>query len=1346
MSTLHWNRMVRVLLVAAMFLGGNVAVAQQGTVTYCLDEAWHDQYGGNGRHAMWLPGIATDFVWEETTTWNEHADGTADFSGILRSSSNPSRAFEVTVHLADRTTTAPAGSPKKELKNKAYAPKGPADPADWHYYPTWAGSLTGLDDYAGASVELIRRGPAFQVGIGANGKNVNFGAAAWLTYNVQQQPNTGVTLKSSGNGDFNLDLECEDTSGGGGNGEPWCPRTPGFWKNHLDDWPSQFVQIGNITYNQTTALSFLNYGGSDMSMKLARQLVATKLNLASGSLNTIQTSVDGADAFLASNPPGSNPSGADFDVAETLKDELDTYNNSNTGCDGGTGTPALEVSKNDIIAIDHNDDTFAGPGDVIEYAVSVDSLGTATATNVILQDAIPAYTTVVAGSVITSQGIIASESPVIVTLGDLAPGESATVVFQVRVDFVVPTDLTLISNQATASADGVDPEPSDDIDTPAEDDPTETPVEISGCYAKQPIDVVYLLDLSGSMTSPFPFYGNRLAAAQAALLASNAELAARGDGSRAALVTFAGYWSVEENLSQAVQVYSDFTTDLAAVDGLVSSFTAGDILPTATTPTAMGLEAALDLFVNGFDPLHKPMVVMITDGVPNIDSAGRGPVEYDLEEIQAISLYDMGGEFLTWPEVSLLGNYNAGINTYDGEVLANAMYFIEQMKVLLPDMRMFGVALQGNGVDLGTFNDGLVRYSGAVTGGDSFSVSNSQELDEAVFGIDHDWECGDEVVFPTVPASLGDRVWDDVNGDGVQDADEDGLNGVVVRLLNSQGSILFSTLTDGNGNYTFTNLPGGTYEVQVDTSTLPFAFPYATFDGDGTDTADSIAVLVDWGEDLTGLDFGYRERPADEDGCVREDFESGDLSNWTVAHMGDAFAGGAEVVGGALQVTANGTSLFHDADNAVFAHQRVAGNFRAEIDVTGFPVDQGGLVRKAGLMVRESTDAFSPRVMVNFIPHLPDPPTTALQFDIRASHGATGEVLADLVTDLTLPVRVAIERDGDTFVVEYSTDDGATWVQPGGALGGTAVVPMLDTVLVGAAASSYDSQVLMTAELDDLAICGPDESLPVILPPLVSNCTEEPLDMIYVVDRSGSMRNFFQGAGTRLAAAQQSILQFNADLAARNDGSRAALLSFEGSNNPKVNVVSSVTVDVPLGANLSAVDAAVAAYDPNDIGIYSPGPTPLALQGALGVLLDDGDTARQKVVVLITDGVANIDINGQGPDAYTWDDINAIQLRDVNGDFLLASEVELMGEYNASIDTFDGKPVADTMVQLEALVSAFPTARFYGVALQGTDPGPFNEDFIDYGAALSGGLGFSATTAEQLITHMGVLNGDLTCK
>ncbi|MBL8137114.1 MAG: VCBS repeat-containing protein, partial [Acidobacteria bacterium] len=65
--------------------------------------------------------------------------------------------------------------------------------------------------------------------------------------------------------------------------------------------------------------------------------------------------------------------------------------------------------------------------------------------------------------------------------------------------------------------------------------------------------------------------------------------------------------------------------------------------------------------------------------------------------------------------------------------------------------------------------------------------------------------------------SLGNLVWLDLNNNGVADAGEPGAPGVTVRLIAADGTTVLSTTTTGaSGNYLFTNLPPGTYIVEVD--------------------------------------------------------------------------------------------------------------------------------------------------------------------------------------------------------------------------------------------------------------------------------------------------------------------------------------------------------------------------------------------------------------------------------------------------------------------------------------------------------------------------------------------------
>ncbi len=63
-----------------------------------------------------------------------------------------------------------------------------------------------------------------------------------------------------------------------------------------------------------------------------------------------------------------------------------------------------------------------------------------------------------------------------------------------------------------------------------------------------------------------------------------------------------------------------------------------------------------------------------------------------------------------------------------------------------------------------------------------------------------------------MPASVGDRVWLDTNGNGLQDDGEPGVPGVTVELR--QGSALVgSTTTTDSGFYSFPTVAPGTYFV-----------------------------------------------------------------------------------------------------------------------------------------------------------------------------------------------------------------------------------------------------------------------------------------------------------------------------------------------------------------------------------------------------------------------------------------------------------------------------------------------------------------------------------------------------
>ena len=90
-------------------------------------------------------------------------------------------------------------------------------------------------------------------------------------------------------------------------------------------------------------------------------------------------------------------------------------------------------------------------------------------------------------------------------------------------------------------------------------------------------------------------------------------------------------------------------------------------------------------------------------------------------------------------------------------------------------------------------------------------------------------------------ASIGDFVWNDLNMDGIQDANEPGVPGIIVYLYDSAGVLVATDTTDANGFYSFEDLVPGDYQVCVEPTSLPFGYTFSPMDA----TADSLDSDVD---------------------------------------------------------------------------------------------------------------------------------------------------------------------------------------------------------------------------------------------------------------------------------------------------------------------------------------------------------------------------------------------------------------------------------------------------------------------------------------------------------------------
>ncbi|MEO0535467.1 MAG: SdrD B-like domain-containing protein [Cyanobacteria bacterium P01_A01_bin.123] len=179
-----------------------------------------------------------------------------------------------------------------------------------------------------------------------------------------------------------------------------------------------------------------------------------------------------------------------------------------------------------------------------------------------------------------------------------------------------------------------------------------------------------------------------------------------------------------------------------------------------------------------------------------------------------------------------------------------------------------------------TSSSGTDRDDG--TGSDANQTTGLTDVITIASGDDErDIDAGLTTTPPTGQATLGDYVWLDANGDGIQDANETGVNGVSVMLYQSDGTFVGTTQTsnDTNGNpgyYIFQNLPPGDYYVEFN----PPAGYNASPQSQGSDTAqDSDADPTDVdgttpgtqartnpftlsaGQNETDIDFGIVPQP-----------------------------------------------------------------------------------------------------------------------------------------------------------------------------------------------------------------------------------------------------------------------------------------------------------------------------------------------------------------------------------------------------------------------------------------------------------------------------------------------------
>jgi len=137
-----------------------------------------------------------------------------------------------------------------------------------------------------------------------------------------------------------------------------------------------------------------------------------------------------------------------------------------------------------------------------------------------------------------------------------------------------------------------------------------------------------------------------------------------------------------------------------------------------------------------------------------------------------------------------------------------------------------------------TPDDDAFNDNDLVDGLDDDNIFDEDDLNDNEIDNNNGDEDDNDAAEILVTGEIGDYVWKDLNGDGIQDPGEPGIEGVTVRLFDCDGNFIRELTTDENGYYIFDLLLPGAYQLQFDITDLPPGCAF-TLPNQGDDAADS---------------------------------------------------------------------------------------------------------------------------------------------------------------------------------------------------------------------------------------------------------------------------------------------------------------------------------------------------------------------------------------------------------------------------------------------------------------------------------------------------------------------------
>ena len=234
---------------------------------------------------------------------------------------------------------------------------------------------------------------------------------------------------------------------------------------------------------------------------------------------------------------------------------------------------------------------------------------------------------------------------------------------------------------------------------------------------------------------------------------------------------------------------------------------------------------------------------LLTDNLVELASVGN----FIWHDLDADGIQDKN-EFGIERAKVFIRNEGENVTVMTTSTDANGKYKFEG---LLPGKYTLGFA-RPDGFSLSSFGgagtDDSLDSDGTLVRVDLAAGENNLSIDSAFYNL----------------ASLGDYVFADNNGDGIQNSGDTALEGVTVQLIDGNGNVMASTTTAADGSYLFNNLYPGDYQVQF---TAPDGFEFTTanqgsdaqLDSDVDSKGLSKTVTLTSGENNLSLDAGLVE-------------------------------------------------------------------------------------------------------------------------------------------------------------------------------------------------------------------------------------------------------------------------------------------------------------------------------------------------------------------------------------------------------------------------------------------------------------------------------------------------------